>query len=37
MKEDSTQGLYKETLSKIKEDQEDEETPKEVVKQGKEY
>ncbi len=32
MKEESTQGLYKETLPKIKEDQEDEETSNKVVK-----
>jgi hypothetical protein len=37
MKEESTQGLYKETLPKIEEDQEDEETPNEVVEQSKEY
>ena len=37
MKEESTQGLYKETQPKIKEDQEDEETPKAVSKQSKEY
>jgi hypothetical protein len=37
MKEESTQGLYKETLPKIEEDQEDEETPKEVVEQSEEY
>jgi hypothetical protein len=37
MKEESTQGLYKETLPKIEEDQEDEKTSKEVVKQSKEY
>ena len=37
MKKESIQGLYKETLPKIEEDQEDEETPKEVVKQSKEY
>jgi hypothetical protein len=37
MKEESTRGLYKETLPKIEEDQEDEKTPKEVVEQSKEY
>jgi hypothetical protein len=37
MKEESTRGLYEETLPKIKEDQEDEETPDEVVEQSKEY
>jgi len=37
MKEESTRGLYKETLLKIKEDQEDEETPNEVVKPSEEY
>jgi hypothetical protein len=37
MKEESTRGLYKETLPKIEEDQEYEETPNEVVKQSKEY
>ncbi len=37
MKEESTRGLYKETLPMIEEDQEDEETPNEVDKQSKEY
>ncbi len=37
MKEESTQGLYEETVPKIEEDQEDEETPDEVVEQSKEY
>jgi hypothetical protein len=37
MKEENTQQLYEETLPKIEEDQEDEETPKEVVEQDKEY
>ena len=37
MNEESTQGLYGETLPKIKESQEDEEMPEEVVKQDEEY
>jgi hypothetical protein len=37
MKEESTQGLYEETLPKIEDDQEDEEAPNEVVEQSKEY
>jgi hypothetical protein len=37
MKEESTRGLYKETLAKTEEDQEDEETPNEVVEQSGEY
>jgi hypothetical protein len=37
MKEESTRELYKETLPKIEEDQEDEEMPNEVVEQSKEY
>ncbi len=36
-KEESTQGLYKETLPKIEEDQEDEETPNEVIEPSEEY
>ena len=36
MKEESTRGLYKETLPKIKEDQEDEEMPNEVVEPSEE-
>jgi hypothetical protein len=36
MKEESTRGLYKETLPKIEEDQEDEETPNEVVEPSEE-
>ena len=36
-KEESTQQLYEETPPKIEEDQEDEEIPKEVVRQDKEY
>jgi hypothetical protein len=37
MKEESTQGLYKETLPKIEEDQGDEETPNEVVEPSEKY
>jgi hypothetical protein len=37
MKEKSTRRLHKETLPKIKEDQEDEEMPGEMVEQSKEY
>ncbi len=37
MKDESTRGLYKETLPKIEEDQEDKETPNEVVEQSEEY
>ncbi len=37
MKEESTQGLYKETPPKIEEDQEDEETPNEAVEPSEEY
>jgi hypothetical protein len=35
MKEESTRGLYKETLPKIEEDQEDEETPLYVTVEDK--
>jgi hypothetical protein len=37
MKEESTRGLYEETLPKIEEDQEDEDTPNEVVEPSEEY
>ena len=37
MKEENTRQLCEETLPKIEEDQEDEETPEEVVEHNKEY